>query len=69
MKSDESLHFQRRAEEALDQAQRAIHPAAVRAHYQMAETYVGRMLQSREQARRDEVPGLFDHWNGARHLD
>jgi len=65
MRDDESSYYERRAEQALDQAQRAIHPAAVKAHYQMAELYLERMLECRAHVRRFAERGLFDHWNKA----
>ena len=65
MREDESSYYERRAEHALDQAQRAIHPAAVKAHYQMAELYLERMLECRAHDRGLAERGLYDHWNDA----
>lgn len=65
MRENESSYYERRAEQALDQAQRANHPAAVRAYYQMAELYLERMLECRAHERGLAERGLFDHWNHA----
>ena len=43
MCSHDSAYFEQRAEEALDRAQHAVHPAAARAHYGLAELYLERM--------------------------
>jgi hypothetical protein len=59
MNDDESSYYEMRAEEALDLAQQAVHPAAVRAHYGMAELYIERMLDSRAKARGISAPALF----------
>lgn len=39
--TDDKDNFYRRAEVELEQAQRAADPRAVRAHYQLAEAYLG----------------------------
>lgn len=65
MHGDDSHYYERRAEEALDRAQQAIHPAAVRAHYQLAELYIERMLDCRAKARGIGGPALFQHWDAA----
>jgi hypothetical protein len=41
--TDEQSYFYRRAEVELEHAQRAADPLAVRAHYQLAEAYLGRI--------------------------
>lgn len=42
-------YFERRAEEELEAAQRASHPAAVRAHYELADLYLNRLHTPRDQ--------------------
>jgi hypothetical protein len=42
MKSDDQSYYLRRAEAELDRAQRASHPAAVKAHYVIANHYLDR---------------------------
>ena len=37
-------YFEHRGEEELNLAQRATHPAVVRAHYELAELYLGRVF-------------------------
>lgn len=41
--TDEQTYYYRRAEAELEQAQRARDPRAVRAHYELAEAYLGRI--------------------------
>jgi hypothetical protein len=43
MKTDDRRYYLRRAEAELDLAQRATHPAAVRAHYVIANHYLDRV--------------------------
>jgi len=63
MHRNDSAYYEQRAEEALDRAAQAAHPAAVRAHYRMAELYLERMLDCRAQARGIGGPALFQHWD------
>jgi len=65
MYGDDSAYFEQRAEEALDRAQQAVHPAAARAHYGLAGLYLERMLDCRAKARAAGNPSLFQHWNVA----
>lgn len=43
MTIDERQYLERRAEEELDCAQRATHPAAIRAHYLLLDRYLDRL--------------------------
>lgn len=49
--TDEQTYYYRRAEAELEQAQRAGDPRAVRAHYQLAEAYFGRLAAPTEDVR------------------
>jgi hypothetical protein len=46
MTRDDILYYSRRAEAELTRAQRATHPAAVRAHYVIANHYLDRVYGS-----------------------
>ncbi len=48
--TDEQTYYYRRAEAELEQAQRACDPRSVRAHYQLAEAYLGRVTAPTEGA-------------------
>ncbi|GAN15295.1 hypothetical protein I6G65_10140 [Sphingomonas paucimobilis] len=48
--TDEQTYYYRRAEAELEQAQRACDPRAVRAHYQLAEAYLGRVAAPTQDA-------------------
>lgn len=41
--TDESTYFYRRAERELELAQRATHPDAVQAHYELANAYLAKL--------------------------
>jgi HEPN domain-containing protein len=43
MSSHEMSYLEQRAESQLELARRATHPAAVRAHYQLAEMYLDKL--------------------------
>ncbi len=43
MVEDDRTYYQRRAEAELERAQQATEPGAVKAHYQLAEAYLGRL--------------------------
>ncbi len=43
MVEDDSAYLTRRAEEELEQAQRAIKPEVVHTHYQLAQAYLDRL--------------------------
>ena len=43
MKSDEADYYEKRAEAALEMAQKAKNKAAVQAHYEMANAYLDRV--------------------------
>jgi hypothetical protein len=55
MVSAERIYFERRAEAELELAQKATHPAAVKAHCELAESYLSRIYGSA--GRRDVAPG------------
>lgn len=44
MHETERLYLERRAEDELDCAQRAMHPAAVKAHYELLGFYLNRLF-------------------------
>lgn len=43
MDAEHLSYYERRAEEELELAQRALHPAAVRAHFQLADLYLDKV--------------------------
>ena len=43
MSKDDRFYYQRRAEVELERAQSATLPSVVRAHYQLAEAYLGKV--------------------------
>lgn len=65
---NDSRYYEQRAEEALVCAQHATHPAAVRAHYELAELYLERMLAHRAASRGSNGRSLFHHWGVERSL-
>ena len=50
MAEDDRNYFRRRAEVELEQAQRATTPRVVRAHYEMANAYLGRLQATAQPA-------------------
>ena len=57
----EKIYFEQRAEEPLAFAQSATHPAAVRAHYEMAIHYLDR-IYGHDIEVVTQIPG--DRWSG-----
>ena len=51
MPDAERIYLERRAEDELDRAQEARHPAAVKAHYDMLGAYLGRLFPEEKKAR------------------
>jgi hypothetical protein len=50
MRETERLYLERRAEDELDRAQRAMHPAAVRAHYELLGFYLNRLYPEKDRS-------------------
>jgi len=48
MWDDERNYLQRRAEDELDRAQQAMHPAAIKAHYELLGYYLNRLYPASE---------------------
>ncbi len=52
MIEDDASYFQRRAEQEVEQAQRATQPEVVAVHYALANHYLERMAQSKDESDR-----------------
>ena len=58
MPDAERLYLERRAEDELDRAQQAEHPAAVKAHYELLGCYLSRLFPEEKKARLYAVSSL-----------